>query len=89
MDLRKNRIKKFSSIYYYGIVSLTDSILIISGYCNSKPSSRIAKYKLSNTIEEWSEIGNLQHTRIIHRAIINENRIYIVGGGDGNDGGDL
>ena len=71
----------------YGLVSLTDSILIIGGKCDSAPditgfpSSTIAKYKLSTTVEEWSKVGNLQKPRDFHRAMINGNRIYVVGGG--------
>ena len=71
-----------SSLYWYGIVSLKDSILIIGGDCVDTISSTIARYKLSTTIEEWSEIGNLQQPRYKHRAMINGNRIYVVGGID-------
>ena len=78
--------KKYSSIHAYGVVSLSDSILIIGGRCDSIPdfygvsSSTIAKYKLTTTVEEWSKVGNLQKPRDYHRAIINGNRIYVIGG---------
>ena len=74
---------------------MIDSILIIGGRCDYDPeilgfsSSKIVKYTLSATVEEWSEVGNLQKPRDYHRAIINGNRIYVVGGYGGNDRGDL
>jgi len=59
---------------------MEDSILIIGGFFDDISSSTIARYKLSTTIEEWSKIGNLQQPRSGHRAMINGNRIYVVGG---------
>ena len=38
--------------------------------------SLIAKY----TIDKWERVGNLQVLRIRHRAIANDDRIYVVGG---------
>ena len=42
-------------------------------------SSLIAKY----TIDKWERVGNLQNSRHALRAIANENRIYVVGGYNG------
>ena len=39
-------------------------------------SSLIAKY----TIDKWESVGNLQAVRRAHRAIANDDRIYVVGG---------
>ena len=39
-------------------------------------SSLIAKY----TIDKWEQVGNLQNSRRYHRAIANDDRIYVVGG---------
>ena len=73
------------SIRGYGVVSLTDSILIIGGRCTDMDGNRvdfanIVKYKVTATVEQWSQIGNLQKPRTYHRALINGNRIYVVGG---------
>ena len=74
----------YFSLRVYGLVSLTDSILIIGGRCDNGEetvsSSTIAKYTLTTTVEEWSKVGNLQKPRDYHRAMINGNRIYVVGG---------
>ena len=64
------------SISRYGVISRKSSVLIIGGYCDGFPSSLIAKY----TIDKWERVGNLQNSRAIHRAIANEDRIYVVGG---------
>ena len=78
----------------YGVVNLNDSILIIGGKCDSDSEiagsqSRIAKYKLTRTVEEWSQVGNLQKPRDYHRAMINGNLIYVVGGRyEGHEGHD-
>ena len=61
------------------MVSLESSVLIIGGRCDNTISSLIAKY----TNDNWEHVGNLQKPRIGHRAIVNENRIYVVGGADG------
>ena len=64
------------SISRYGVISRKSSVLIIGGYCDGLLSSSIAKY----TIDKWQRVGNLQKSRSYHRAIANEDRIYVVGG---------
>ena len=64
------------SISYYGVISRKSSVLIIGGYCDGRDSSLIAKY----TIDQWERVGNLQNIRHAHRAIANEDRIYVIGG---------
>ena len=61
------------------MVSRGSSALIIGGKCDDAISSMVAKY----TNDNWEHVGNLQNPRDGHRAIINENRIYVVGGADG------
>ena len=73
------------SIRGYGVISLTDSILIIGGRYTDMDGnyidiSNIVKYKVTATVEQWSQIGNLQKPRTFHRALINGNRIYVIGG---------
>ena len=67
------------SISQYGVISRKSSVLIIGGYCDGSSSTLIAKY----TIDKWENIGNLQKSRHDHRAIANEDRIYVVGGYNG------
>ena len=64
------------SISRYGVISRKSSVLIIGGFCDGSYSSLIAKY----TIDNWERVGNLQNSRAGHRAIANEDRIYVVGG---------
>ena len=64
------------SISRYGVISRKSSVLIIGGYCDDRASSSISKY----TIDKWERVGSLQIYRRGHRAMANEDRIYIVGG---------
>ena len=64
------------SIHHYGVVSRQSSVLIIGGNCDGSSSSLIAEY----TIDKWERVGNLQDVRRGHRAIANNDRIYVVGG---------
>ena len=48
----------------------------MGGNCDGNVSSLIAKYS-SN---KWDRVGNLQDSRRYHRAIVNDDRIYVVGG---------
>ena len=48
----------------------------MGGQCDGSDSSLIAKY----TIDKWERAGNLQNSRAYHRAIANDDRIYVVGG---------
>ena len=60
----------------YGVISRKSSVLIIGGSCDYYYTSLIAKY----TIDKWESVGNLQNSRGGHRAIANQDRIYVVGG---------
>ena len=64
------------SISRYGVISRKSSVLIIGGWCDGSSYSLIAKY----TIDKWERVGNLQKSRREHRALANEDRIYVVGG---------
>ena len=64
------------SIAHYGIISRKSSALIFGGYCDRASSSLIARY----TIDKWERVGYLRHSRYSHRAIANNDRIYVVGG---------
>ena len=66
----------FFRISRYGVISRKSSVLIIGGNCDGNDSSLIAKY----TIDKWERVGNLQQSRHGHRAIADDDRIYVVGG---------
>ena len=51
-------------------------MLIFGGACNDYASTLIAKY----TNDQWEHVGNLQNSRAWHRAIVNDDRVYVVGG---------
>ena len=68
-------MSKFS-IHSYGVISRKSSVLIFGGWCDDSDSSLIAKY----TLDKWEHVGNLQQARYGHRAISNDDRIYIIGG---------
>ena len=62
-------------------MSLPDSILTIGGYCpslESPPTNYIMRYK----IDQWSKIGQLLSNRLTHNAILNDDKIFIIGGYD-------
>ena len=64
------------SIHHYGLINRHSSVLIIGGTCDGSTSALIAKY----TNNKWESVGYLQHPREGHRAILNDDRIYVVGG---------
>ena len=64
------------SLSHYGVISRKSSVLIIGGRCDGISSALVAKY----AIDEWERVGNLQNSREYHRAIVNDNRFYVVGG---------
>ena len=65
-----------SSIYRYAVVSRESSVFIMGGHWGSSQSPRIAKY----TIDKWELVGSLQDNRYGPRAILNGDRMYVVGG---------
>ena len=67
------------SIYFYGIVSRQDSVLVMGGLCDGVEVSRVAKFSSTGN---WSRKGNLQEVRSAHRAISNGDRVYVVGGSE-------
>ena len=69
-------IHEYFSIFRYGLVSLNSSVIIFGGRCDGSNISSIFKY----TIDQWEQIGNLQSTRYGSGAILNGNRIFIIGG---------
>lgn len=62
----------------YAAVSLTSSMMVIGGSCDSYESSQVAKYTSSSN--SWSNAGSLIVARTGHRAVLNGNRIHVIGG---------
>ena len=72
-------LNNWFSIYRYAAVSSGSSVLIIGGGCDGDTglgSTRIAKY----TMDKWELVGNLQRDRFSPRAIVNLDKIFVVGG---------
>ena len=49
---------------------------MFGGNCDGVVTSLITRY----TLDKWEQVGNLQHARHSHRAISNDDRIFVVGG---------
>ena len=59
-------------------MSLESSVLLFGGQCDDvRGSSRIVKYTDTDT---WVQVGNLQTDRYGPRAILNGDKILVVGG---------
>ena len=71
-------IKTFLSISSYAVVSLASSIMVIGGSCDGNESSQVAKYTASSNA--WTNAGSLIVARNGHRAVLNGNRIHVIGG---------
>ena len=65
----------FFSIYAYGTVTTSKGALFIGGYDGSEVAT-VACYNNAG----WSKLDDLQSTRHYHRAIINGDKVYVVGG---------
>ena len=51
----------------------------MGGLCDGVEVSQIAKF---SSTEKWTREGNLQAVRSAHRAISNDDRVYVVGGSE-------
>ena len=67
----------YFSICEYATVTTSQGALIIGGYAGSRPGvATVACYNNAG----WSKLDDLQSTRYYHRAIINGDKVYVVGG---------
>ena len=67
----------------YTTVSINNSVLFIGGFCgkpykNPEDANLIIRYE----IDEWTQIGKLLTSRLTHNAIVNGDRIFVIGGID-------
>ena len=65
----------YFSIYAYATVTTSQGALIIGGYSGSMVAT-VACY--NNT--GWSRLDDLQSVRQYHRAIVNGDKVYVIGG---------
>ena len=67
--------KIYFSIYGYATVTTSQGALIIGGYTGPYVAT-VACYNNAG----WSRLDDLQSTRRWHRAIINGDKVYVIGG---------
>ena len=67
------------SIYAYATVTTSEGALFIGGYADGSIVATVTSY---NT-DYWRKLNDLQSIRRFHRAIINGDKVYVVGGQDG------
>ena len=73
------RILNFlSSISAYATVTTSQGALIIGGYNGKESVTTIADY--TGNASGWTQIGDLHVARNGHRAIINVDQVFVVGG---------
>ena len=68
--------KIYFSIYGYATVTTSQGALIIGGYGHGFGVATVACYNNAG----WSRLDDLQSTRGNHRAIINGDKVYVIGG---------
>ena len=64
------------SIYKYATVTTNQGALFIGGFGGAVELVVVACYNNAG----WSQLDNLQSTRSDHRAIINGDKVYLIGG---------
>ena len=69
----------YFSICEYATVTTSQGALIIGGYAGSRPGvATVACYNNAG----WSKLDDLHSPRYFHRAIIDADRVYVIGGTD-------
>jgi len=67
----------YFSICEYATVTTSQGALVIGGYPGASPGvATVACYNNAG----WSRLDDLQSTRYFHRAIINGDKVYVIGG---------
>lgn len=68
-------------IYYYATVTTPLGVLILGGYGADGDEQGIAKSTVACfNNSKWSKLDGLQSPRHAHRAIVNEEKVFVVGG---------
>ena len=73
-------LKNILSISGYATVTTSQGALIIGGYCDSCSPYVVATVGSFNG-EGWKQLDNLQSPRYGHRAIVNAEKVFVIGGG--------
>ena len=69
------------SIYYYATVTTPLGVLILGGYGADGDEHGIAKSTVAcYNDSKWTKLDGLQAPRHAHRAIVNEEKVYVIGG---------
>ena len=71
----KGIFRIYFSIFAYTTVTTSQGALIIGGYDGSVVAT-VACYNNAG----WSRLDDLQSTRRDHRAIVNGDKVYVIGG---------
>ena len=72
--------KTYFSITLYATVTTSQGALIIGGYCyNCRPRGQVATVASYNE-DGWTKLEDLQSTRHGHRAIVNGDKVFVIGG---------
>ena len=66
----------YFSIYFHATVTTSKGALLIGGYGDGSEVATVACYSNAG----WNQLDDLQSTRYTHRAIINGDKVYVVGG---------
>ena len=77
IELSFRTFKTYFSIYYYATVTTSQGALFIGGEAAGSEVATVACYKSSG----WSRLDDLQSPRRYQRAIINGEKVYVIGGG--------
>ena len=68
--------KIYFSIYAYATVTTSQGALIIGGYSDDGDVTTVACYNNAG----WSKMDDLQSTRRYGRAVVNGDKVYVIGG---------
>ena len=68
------------SIWGYATVTTSQGALIIGGYCENCQSSGPVATVASYNEDGWKKLDDLQSTRYGHRAIVNGDKVFVIGG---------
>ena len=67
------------SIWGYASVTTSQGALIIGGFCPKCYPSAVATVASYNE-DGWKKLDDLQSTRWGHRAIVNGDKVFVIGG---------
>ena len=76
LNERHNLFNIYFSISRYATVTTSQGALIIGGVGEVGEVATVACYNNAG----WSRLDDLQSTRRYHRAIVNGDKVYIIGG---------